>query len=202
MRSRIADCDLAILPYNYLIDKNLRDQIDLPLKDAVLIFDEGHNIESFCEELYTFELSVNDLFQMYQQLNSIWLQLQTEEQVHMLNEHQRYAIRGQRVDTKAMCLLILKMVDVVESYNVEKWENKVKINNLPPNMNVFRLPELFQLIAMVFGKLKDEKDMMLDRMKKNRIKVGDGNLCKLNDTNGVLDHEGEFSFIEKLEMFI
>jgi hypothetical protein len=80
MRSRIADCDLAILPYNYLIDKNLRDQIDLPLHDSVLIFDEGHNIESFSEELYTFELTVNDLFQMYQQLNSIWLQLQTEEQ--------------------------------------------------------------------------------------------------------------------------
>lgn len=73
------------------------------------------------------------------------------------------------------------MVDVIESYNVDKWDNKVKINNLPPNMNVFRLPELFQLIAMVFGKLKDEKDMMMDRMKKHRIKVGDGNLCKLND---------------------
>ena len=101
-----------------------------------------------------------------------------------------------------MCLLILKMVDVIESYNVDKWDNKVKINNLPPNMNVFRLPELFQLIAMVFGKLKDEKDMMMDRMKKHRIKVGDGNLCKLNDSNGVLDHEGEFSFVEKLEMFI
>lgn len=25
MRSRIAQCDLAIIPYNYLIDKNLRD---------------------------------------------------------------------------------------------------------------------------------------------------------------------------------
>ena len=64
-----------------------------------------------------------------------------------------------------MCLLILKMVDVIESYNIDRRENKVKINNLPPNMNVFRLPELFQLIAMVFGKLKDEKDMMMDMLK-------------------------------------
>ena len=128
------------------------------------------------------------------------MQLQTEEQ--LLNEHQRYAVRGQRVDTKAMSLLTLKMVDVIESYNLDRPENKVKINNLPANMNVYRLPELFQLVAMVFGRLKDEKDMMLERMKKNRIKVGDGNLCKLNDHNGVLDQQGEFSLLEKLEMFI
>jgi hypothetical protein len=92
------------------------------------------------------------------------------------------------------------MIDVLESYNLERAENKVIIKNMPQNMNVYRLPELFSLMSMVFGKLKDEKDMMLERMRRNRIKIGDGNLCKLNDTNGILDQE--LSFIEKLEMFI
>lgn len=34
---------------------------------------------------------------------------------------------------------------------------------MPPNMNVYRLPELFSLFAMVFGKLKDERDVMNER---------------------------------------
>lgn len=92
MRSRISQCDLAIIPYNYLIDKTLRDQVELSLKDSIIIFDEGHNIESYCEELYTFELSVHDLFQTYQHLNQIWLDLQAEE--HTLSEYQRYQVKG------------------------------------------------------------------------------------------------------------
>lgn len=38
-------------------------------------------------------------------------------------------------------------------------------------MNVFRLPELFSLFAMVFGKLKDEKDMMIERMRNRNAKL-------------------------------
>jgi hypothetical protein len=54
-------------------------------------------------------------------------------------------------------------------------------------MFVYKLPELFSLFAMVFGKLKDEKDFMMERMRRNKIKVGDGHLCKLNDENGIID---------------
>ena len=45
MRSRVTECDLAILPYSYVLDKDLREQIDLKLENAVIVFDEGHNIE-------------------------------------------------------------------------------------------------------------------------------------------------------------
>jgi regulator of telomere elongation helicase 1 len=79
MKSRINQCDLAIIPYNYVLDADLRSQINLNLENSVLIFDEGHNIESQCEELLAFELSINDLFCSYQILNQIWLDLQAEE---------------------------------------------------------------------------------------------------------------------------
>ena len=69
MRDRLKDSDLAILPYNYVLDTELREQINLDLQDAVLIFDEGHNIESNCEELFQFELGVGDLFMSYNVLN-------------------------------------------------------------------------------------------------------------------------------------
>lgn len=120
----------------------------------------------------------------------------------MLSEYQRYQVKGQRIDTKALCIFVLKVIDVLDSYNLTRDENKVHIHNMPQNMHVFRLPELFAFFAMVFGKLKDEKDMMLERMRSKRINVNDGNLCKLNDTNGILDQGGELSFSEKLEMFV
>ena len=175
---------MAIIPCNYLIDKTLRDQVELSLKDSIIIFDEGHNIESYCEELYTFELSVHDLFQTYQHLNQIWLDLQAEE--HTLSEYQRYQVKGQRLDTKTLCVFVLKFVDVLESYNIERPDNRVEINNLPQSMNVYRLPELFSLMAMVFGKLKDEKDVMFERMRRNRIHLSDGNL---NDSSMVINNE-------------
>ena len=79
MRSRVTECDLAILPYSYVLDKDLREQIDLKLENAIIIFDEGHNIEQQCEELLAFELNINDLFCSYQVLNQIWLDLQAAQ---------------------------------------------------------------------------------------------------------------------------
>jgi hypothetical protein len=76
---------------------------------------------------------------------------------------------------------------VIESYNLERIDNKILNNNFPSNMHVYRLPELFSLMAMVFGKLKDEKDMMMERMKRNRIRYTDGSLCKLNGINETID---------------
>ena len=65
MKSWISKCDLAIIPYNYIIDRDLREQINIKIENSIIVFDEGHNIDAYCEELYTFELSINDLFVIY-----------------------------------------------------------------------------------------------------------------------------------------
>jgi regulator of telomere elongation helicase 1 len=65
MKDRISQCDLAILPYNYILDSDLRSQVKLSIENAVIIFDEGHNIESQCEDIFAFEISLNDLFCAY-----------------------------------------------------------------------------------------------------------------------------------------
>lgn len=67
------------------------------------------------------------------------------------------------MDTKDLSVFVKKIIDVLESYNLDKTENKIIIRDMPPNMNVYRLPELFSLFAMVFGKLKDERDVMNER---------------------------------------
>jgi len=75
MRDRLPFADLLILPYNYVLDEELRQQINLSLEESVIVFDEGHNIEAHCEELFQFELGVNDLFMSYSILNQVWAEL-------------------------------------------------------------------------------------------------------------------------------
>ncbi len=38
------------MPFNYLLDWSLFERSSLDLKDAVIIFDEAHNIDSLCEQ--------------------------------------------------------------------------------------------------------------------------------------------------------
>ncbi len=181
MRSRIPQCDLAIIPYNYLIDKSLRDQVELKLEDAVVIFDEGHNIETFCEDLYTFELSVHELFQIQDLLRQVTLGLLAQES-QACSEYERFQCKGRRLDAQALRIFVLKTIDVLEAYNLDRPDNRLEIESMPENMHIYRLPELFSLLAMVFGKLKDEKDFMLDRMRQQA--------------------EGELSFLGKLDAFL
>ena len=56
-------------------------------------------------------------------------------------------------------------------------------------MHVYRLPELFSLFAMVFGKLKDEKDFMMDKMRRDGHFYNDGELLKFSENghDGLID---------------
>ncbi|KAI8811722.1 helicase C-terminal domain-containing protein [Cladochytrium replicatum] len=52
-----ANADIILLPYNYLIDEQNRKAQNIDLQNAVIIFDEGHNLESSCSDAFSFELS-------------------------------------------------------------------------------------------------------------------------------------------------
>ncbi|KAJ3053911.1 Regulator of telomere elongation helicase 1 [Rhizophlyctis rosea] len=60
-REEIAKADIIFLPYNYLIDPYTRKAQGIDVKNAILIFDEGHNLESSCGEATSFEISTTDL---------------------------------------------------------------------------------------------------------------------------------------------
>ena len=84
---------------------------------------------------------------------------------------------------------MLKIIDVLESYNLHRPDNQIFNRNFPDNIHVYKLPELFSLFAMVFGKLKDEKDFMLEKMRKSAHLYGDGEFLKFGDgDDGLLDH--------------
>ena len=45
-RELAATAELIFLPYNYLIDERTRAGLGVRWQDAVLIFDEAHNVEA------------------------------------------------------------------------------------------------------------------------------------------------------------
>ena len=44
------------MPYNYLVDSEIRDQLGFNLNNAVIIFDEAHNVPSAQENVSSFEV--------------------------------------------------------------------------------------------------------------------------------------------------
>ncbi len=49
--------DIIFMPYNYLVDPEIRRNLTLSLQDAVLIFDEAHNLESICADAASFDFT-------------------------------------------------------------------------------------------------------------------------------------------------
>ena len=52
------------MPYNYLLNKKLRKDFEMNLENKVIIFDEGHNLPDFAENMVELELKVTDLHDM------------------------------------------------------------------------------------------------------------------------------------------
>ena len=53
--------DIILMPYNYLLNQSLREQVGLSLTNKVVIIDEGHNITQAAEEVVDMEVTVPDL---------------------------------------------------------------------------------------------------------------------------------------------
>ena len=62
-RSKVETAELVLVPYNYLFDKDARETTlaGIPWDNAVVIFDEAHNLESFASESASFDLSNHDV---------------------------------------------------------------------------------------------------------------------------------------------
>ncbi|KAG9390780.1 Regulator of telomere elongation helicase 1, RTEL1 [Carpediemonas membranifera] len=57
-RKIVSRCpDVVFMPYNYLLTPAIRNNMKIPLKGAVVIVDEAHNIESVCMDSFSDEIS-------------------------------------------------------------------------------------------------------------------------------------------------
>jgi regulator of telomere elongation helicase 1 len=72
-RSLVSQAELILVPYNYLFDKDAREGTlaEVPWDNAVLIFDEAHNLESFASESASFDLSSGDIASCLGEINRV-----------------------------------------------------------------------------------------------------------------------------------
>lgn len=60
-REMVKTADLILAPYNYLVDPNIRKQMNLSLTGQILVIDEAHNIENVCRDAAGIKLTASDL---------------------------------------------------------------------------------------------------------------------------------------------
>uniref|UniRef100_A0A8C5KTB7 BRCA1 interacting protein C-terminal helicase 1 n=1 Tax=Jaculus jaculus TaxID=51337 RepID=A0A8C5KTB7_JACJA len=56
-RELIEDADIVFCPYNYLLDAQIRESMDINLKEQVVILDEAHNIEDCARESASYSVT-------------------------------------------------------------------------------------------------------------------------------------------------
>ncbi|GAB1296612.1 Fanconi anemia group J protein homolog [Apodemus speciosus] len=56
-RELIDDADIVFCPYNYLLDPQIRESMDIKLKEQVVILDEAHNIEDCARESASYSVT-------------------------------------------------------------------------------------------------------------------------------------------------
>lgn len=57
-----------MLPYQMLLHRKTRDQLDISIKDSVIIIDEAHNWLDAISSIHSTEISVDQLQRVHQQL--------------------------------------------------------------------------------------------------------------------------------------
>ena len=61
MKDRVPGADLIFMPYNYLVDEKIRENFEISFKNAILIFDEGHNMTQTLEDQASFTVETKNL---------------------------------------------------------------------------------------------------------------------------------------------
>ncbi|XP_036612018.1 Fanconi anemia group J protein [Trichosurus vulpecula] len=56
-RELMLDADIVFCPYNYLLDSQIRESMDINLKEQIIILDEAHNIEDCARESASYSIT-------------------------------------------------------------------------------------------------------------------------------------------------
>lgn len=70
LRSLQQQADITFSPYNYLIDPQIRKNLEINLKNSIVILDEAHNIEDICRDSASFVIDSVQLETLIQSLST------------------------------------------------------------------------------------------------------------------------------------
>ena len=70
-RDMSTKADLILLPYNYLLDSSIRNTLKFKWENAVIIFDEAHNLERVASDAASCSLSSTDIAACIKELQQV-----------------------------------------------------------------------------------------------------------------------------------
>ena len=71
-REKMKKSDIVFMPYNYIFEGEIRKALDIDLKNAIIVIDEAHNVQSVCENASSCSLSEKTIDEMIVDLKDVW----------------------------------------------------------------------------------------------------------------------------------
>ena len=68
------------MPYNYIIDEEIRERTAISYRNSIIIIDEAHNIAGCSEESTSFDINTNFLHSTIDELKQLKVRCQASEQ--------------------------------------------------------------------------------------------------------------------------
>ena len=108
--------DIIFMPYNYILDPQLRKANQVELENSVIILDEGHNVEKLCEESASIQICSSDIILASDDVNHIIQQLTDDKTLLGRNSMEKdFTI----ADCELVRDILLKLEKVVEDIPVQ-----------------------------------------------------------------------------------
>ncbi|ELK01741.1 Fanconi anemia group J protein [Pteropus alecto] len=112
-RELMENADIIFCPYNYLLDAQIRESMDINLKEQVIILDEAHNIEDCARESASYSVT------------EVQLRFARDELDSMVNNNIRKKDHG---PLRAVCYGLINWLEANSEHLVERdYESSCKI---------------------------------------------------------------------------
>ncbi|XP_063810095.1 Fanconi anemia group J protein isoform X3 [Pseudophryne corroboree] len=153
-RELMKEADIVFCPYNYLLDSQIRESMDICLKDQVVILDEAHNIEDCARESASYSVTEAQLI------------FARDEMDHMVNHRIR---PSDHEPLRGVCCSLTNWIKECTGQLVEReYESSCKVWNGKEILSIFHdmgitnatFPLLQSNLAAVVE--KEEKTTMLN----------------------------------------
>ena len=148
-RGLVEHAELILVPYNYLFDKDARETTlqDVPWENAVVIFDEAHNLESFASDSASFDLSNTDLAgcvnEVERALNYLHVMPPDSDAAHNLKQDNLLRLKA----------LFLKLEDYI-------------VNQIPNHKTAFGGEYMMHLLQQAAGITHGNHEILMDEIRK------------------------------------
>ena len=174
----ISSADIIFLPYNCIINKEHRNSFQIDLNNAVLIFDEAHNVPFFCEEdesLLIDEEQINTLINTVQQCDNIVINANKNDIIlyfiNILEEIKRIQFNeGKNKYIKGRKLNVLELIGlfIPRNYNDNSYDMNIlskcydSLNNLVKiDMNTQVFGSVYNVLVFLYFILDLYKEHIL-----------------------------------------